>query len=81
MKAARNSGSSGSEASSAARTHEHGEAQALLGRDRQVAVVGERCLVASECLGVGRQPAEDLDPPVGDVSTVRFADPAGEELA
>lgn len=78
-KAERNSGSSGSPASSAARLSKRGEAEALIRGDPEPAMVARHALVPTQLLGVMRRAAEHLAPPGGDMRTVLLADPAGEE--
>ena len=79
MIAARNSGSAGQPGVVRGQAHRRGEPVPLLGRDRQVAVVGQHRFVAAELVGVDRRPAEHLGPPGGDVVAVLLGDPAGEE--
>ena len=54
---------------------------ALLGCDREIAVVGNHIFVAAELSGVATRAAEDLSPPGGDVVAMLLRDTAGEERA
>jgi hypothetical protein len=55
------------------------EAKALLGRDRETAMLAEHALVAAEVLGVPRRASEHLRPPRDDVHAMLLAHPAREE--
>ena len=51
-------------------THQRREAEPLLGRDREVVMLGEHPLVAAELVGVARRTSEDLTPPGDHVQSV-----------
>jgi hypothetical protein len=61
--------------------HQRGETVALLGCDREVAVVGDHVFVAAELGGVATRPAEDFSPPGGYVVAMLLRDAAREEWA
>ena len=79
MIAARNSGSAGRSASSAARLIVAANRMPLRRCDGQPEVVAEHRLVPSVLLGVRLRSAEHLGPPGCDVGSVVLRDPAWEE--